>query len=80
MSRYIVIISVIFFGLLGWQSTVFAQTPIPDIQVNGSDEPITLSQSDTLTVTVTLDNNDRTDNADWWLAADTPFGLYFFYI
>jgi len=78
MSRYIVIISVIFFGLLGWQSTVFAQTPIPDIQVNGSDEPITLSQSDTLTVTVTLDNNDRTDNADWWLAADTPFGLWFF--
>ena len=78
MSRYIVIISVIFFGLLGWQTTVFSQTPIPDIKANGSDGPITLNQSGTLTVTVALDNNGRTDDADWWLAADTPFGIYFF--
>ena len=78
MSRYIVIISVIFFGLLGWQAAVFAQIPIPDIKINGSDGPITLNQSDTLTVTVGLDNNGITDDADWWLAAHTPFGLYFF--
>ena len=52
--------------------------PIPDIKVNGSDGPITLNQSDTLTVTVALDNNGQTDNADWWLAADTPFVLYFY--
>jgi len=49
-----------------------------DIKVNGSNGPITLNQLDTITITVTLDNNGRTDNADWWLAADTPFGLYFF--
>jgi len=48
------------------------------IKVNGLDNPLTLSQSDTLTVTVALDNNGLTDNADWWLAADTPLGLYFF--
>ncbi|RKY41312.1 MAG: hypothetical protein DRP81_08545, partial [Candidatus Omnitrophota bacterium] len=48
------------------------------IKANGSDGSITLDQSDTLTVTVSLDNNDQTDNADWWLAADTPFGLFFF--
>ena len=52
--------------------------PIPDIKANGSDEPITLNQSDTLTITVSLNNNDLTENADWWLAADTPFGLYFY--
>jgi len=52
--------------------------PIPDIKVNGSDGPITLGQSDILTVSVLLDNNDITENADWWLAADTPFGLYFY--
>ena len=52
--------------------------PFPDIKVNGSDGPITLSQSDILNITVSLDNNGRTDNADWWLAADTPFGLFFF--
>jgi len=51
---------------------------LPDIKINGCDGPITLNQLDTITITVTLDNNGRTDNADWWLAADTPFGLYFF--
>ena len=51
---------------------------LPDIKVNGSDGPITLNQLDTITITVILDNNGRTDNADWWLAVDTPFGLYFF--
>jgi len=52
--------------------------PIPDIKVNNSDGPITLYQNDTLTITVSLNNNGITDNADWWLAADTPFGLYFY--
>jgi len=54
------------------------KTIIPDIKANNSDGPIALNQSDRLTVNVTLDNNDITDNADWWLAADTPFGLYFY--
>jgi len=52
--------------------------PVPHIKVNNSDGPITLYQNDTLTITVSLNNNGITDNADWWLAADTPFGLYFF--
>ena len=52
--------------------------PIPDIKVNGSDGPITLYQNDTLTITVSLNNNGITDNADWWLAAQAPFGLYFY--
>ena len=51
---------------------------VPDIEVNGSDCPTRLSQSDTITATVSLNNNDITDNADWWLAAVTPFGLFFF--
>jgi len=52
--------------------------PIPDIKVNNSDGPITLYQNDTLTITVSLNNNGITDNADWWLVAGTPFGLYFY--
>jgi len=56
----------------------FHTTPLPDIKVNNSDGPITLYQNDTLTITVSLNNNGITDNADWWLAADTPFGLYFY--
>jgi len=56
----------------------FMATPTPDLKVDGSDGPITLDQSDTITIIVALDNKGRTDNADWWLAADTPFGLFFF--
>ena len=56
----------------------FHTTPLPDIKVNNSDGPITLDQNDTLTITVSLNNNGITDNADWWLAAQTPFGLYFY--
>ena len=52
--------------------------PTSEILANGSNSPITLRQSDTLTLTVSLNNNGITNNADWWLAADTPFGLYFF--
>ena len=52
--------------------------PIADIKINSLDGPVTLSQSDALNVTVALDNKGRTKPAEWWLAADTPFGLYFF--
>jgi len=32
-----------------------------------------------LTVTVSLDSGGRNgDQADWWLVANTPFGLYYF--
>jgi len=61
-----------------WERKISPPGPIPDIKINGSDDPVTLSQSDTLSITVALNNNGQTDNADWWLAADTPFGLYFF--
>ncbi|HDN59848.1 MAG TPA: hypothetical protein ENF20_07810 [Candidatus Marinimicrobia bacterium] len=79
MRRYrCIIISLVFLGLLEWGNTAFPQNPICDIKINGSDKPVTLHQSDTLTITIVLDNNEQTDNADWWLAAETPFGLYFF--
>ena len=51
--------------------------PIPDIKVNNSDGPITLYQNDALTVS--LNNNGITEDADWWLAADTPFDEVYFY-
>jgi len=58
-------------------------TPIfcfPEMKVNNSDGPITLYQNDTLTITVSLNNNGITENADWWLAAVTPLFDVFFYI
>ena len=53
--------------------------PVPDIKANGSDGPLTISQGDILTITVSLDPGSYDENpADWWVAATSPFGLYWF--
>jgi len=63
----------------GIHTCIMVERPLtPDIKVNGSDGPITLNQSDTLSITVALDNNGIMDNANWWLVAGTPFGIYFY--
>ncbi len=50
-------------------------TPILDIQVNGSDGPIHISSSDSIDVTIGLNpGNQKGLNADWWLAIRTPSG------
>lgn len=50
---------------------------IPDITVNGDDGPLTLQQMDSVTLSLSLQNNGITTNADWWLAAVTPHGVLF---
>jgi len=54
--------------------------PVPDIEANGSDGPLEISQVDLLTITISLDPGGYYDGypADWWMAAATPFGLYWF--
>ncbi|TAN35412.1 hypothetical protein EPN27_03920, partial [Patescibacteria group bacterium] len=57
----------------------FLTNPRPDIKANGSDGPLTLSVGTNLTVTVALDPRDYTgQSADWWVAATSPFGLYWY--
>ena len=50
----------------------------PRVTVNDSDGPVVLSRSDTMTIKVSLNTKGTTCDADWWLAAATPFGLYFY--
>ncbi|MCP4262629.1 MAG: hypothetical protein GY774_34765 [Planctomycetes bacterium] len=52
-----------------------AQTdPFADIKANGSDGPISVSATDTLSITVELQAGDWLGlNSDWWCAAQTPF-------
>ena len=51
--------------------------PAPNIKANGSDGPVTPTGN--LSITVALDPGSRSgDNADWWVAADTPIGWYYF--
>ena len=47
-----------------------SREPAPDIKANGSDETLSLSQKDTLTITVSLDAEaGEGQNVDWWVCA-----------
>jgi hypothetical protein len=51
--------------------------PEPDITANGSDDPIEISQGESLAVAVTLDPIGAAGwNADWWVVAQTPMGIF----
>ncbi len=55
----------------------FLVNTVPDIKANGSDGPLTITQGNTLLVTVELDaGSDAGENADWWVVADTPFDWF----
>ncbi len=54
-----------------------AGDPVPDIDAAGSDGPVTLTFSEPLALTVSLDAGAKAGTqADWWLAAATPSGWY----
>ena len=47
-----------------------SREPAPDIKANGSDETLSLSQGDRLTITVSLDAGaGEGQNVDWWVCA-----------
>jgi hypothetical protein len=48
----------------------------PDIMANGSDKAITLDRNDVLKIEISLVSFGRTNSADWWVLAETPFGWY----
>ena len=50
---------------------------IPDIGVNGNDGPLTLEQTDSLRLSLSLQSNGVGGNSEWWLAAVTPLGVWF---
>jgi hypothetical protein len=62
-------------GIDAFVARLFLQ-PIPDIKANGSDGPISITQSDTLQIKISLNTNGITDNADFWLAYKGPSGWY----
>ncbi len=47
-----------------------------DIKANGSDGPLTISQSELLSLAINLNAAGSTDNADWWILGNTPMGWY----
>ncbi len=63
--------------LLTEQPVLANPGPIPEIKINGVDGPLSLTPSDQLTISLSMDCRGVTGMADWWLAAGTPFGFYF---
>ncbi len=50
-----------------------ASDPVPDIKVNGSDGPVTVSHTDIATITISLAPNGQAGQAkDWWILASRP--------
>lgn len=61
------------------QNAVPSTSPLPDIKANGSDAQIVLGTGASVSITVTLDAGSSTgQNADWWVAASTPFGWFYY--
>ncbi|MBN1221835.1 MAG: hypothetical protein JXB23_01210 [Candidatus Aminicenantes bacterium] len=51
--------------------------PLPDIKANGSDGPVKTTPFETLRLTVAFAANEASGlDADWWLLAKTPSGLF----
>ncbi len=57
-------------------TTVWENLPVPDIKINGADEPVTLSEGSSISVTISLDPGKyEGQKADWWIVAKSslPF-------
>jgi len=54
-----------------------AYGPVPDIKANGQDGPVVVPFGTRLSVAIGLDPAKQTGQwADWWVAAQTPFGWF----
>ena len=54
-------------------------SPRPDIKINGVDGPLTLTQADSATLSVHLESDGRSEDADWFIAGSTPGGGIYFW-
>ena len=67
----------------GMEGSVIVQNatvqPRPDIKANGSDTAVVVNAASTVTIAVTLEAGSLAgQNADWWVAASTPFGWFYY--
>ena len=54
-------------------------SPRPDIEVNGQNGPLTISENTPVTLTISLDPGSLGgQSVDVWIWADTPFGRFYF--
>jgi len=59
-------------------TAALAAEPLPSVSVNCSHGPLALGPNTPLALVIGLDAaGSEAEPADWWLAADTPFGLFY---
>jgi cellulose 1,4-beta-cellobiosidase len=64
-------------GLQSRSYSVMVNAPMPVIEANGAVGSVTVPQSTPVSITVALDPVAQAGrNADWWIVAATPFGLF----
>ncbi len=65
--------------LLFSASMIYGQFTEPDIKINALDGHLRfIPAEENISVSVQLDPVGRNDNADWFLAVNTPFGVFFY--
>ena len=71
----VTLLALVLIGL--WYRHAGAATATPIIKLNGVQSELTLTPDIPLTVTIQLDaGNLAGEEADWWVAAETPLGWY----
>lgn len=77
--KKIIVVLLIFSGAVFMFDNIVLADPFPDIKANNSNVPITITTNDPLSITVELNPGSYGgDAADWWVAAHTPFGWYYY--
>ena len=69
----IVVMCLCLFPATGWTA------PVADIKANGSDGPVSVTTSDTLSIKVSLNAGGNTNVADWWVLAKCPDSEWYYY-
>lgn len=68
--KQLLLISLVLCNLILFSGFASATDPVPDITVNNSDGPVTMTTNDTLFVSIAMHPGSYTNvNADWWGAA-----------
>lgn len=75
VTLYLIVIGLAFFATI----QALEVAPVPEIKANGSDVSVRADKDELLAISVSLlaDDLDGT-NADWWVAASTPSGWYYY--
>ena len=77
-AKIVLNVCILSFMFVILSSPAYA-APVPDIKANNVDSVISLTTTDTLTLTASLDaGTSEGVNADWWVVASTPFGWYYY--